>query len=126
MSEILATVGGTDISKYIIKDTYKMNAEPVSQSWTDGNFHEHRIQIRERVSGSFDVIFFDEDNGAFEDFLALLEANTTNTLLTCGLYVENKAAFEAFQVYYEITAKQHARTIDDVMVNKMTISVKEY
>lgn len=126
MSEILATVGNTDITKYIIKDTYKMNAEPVFQSWTDGNYHEHRIRTRERVTGSFDVIFFDEDNGAFEDFLALLAANTTNTLLTCGLYVENKATFEAFQVYYEVTAKQHARTIDDVMVNKMTISVEEY
>lgn len=126
MSEILATVGGTDITKYIIKDTYEMNAEPVYESWTDGNFHEHRIRIRERVKGSFDVIFFDEDNGAFEDFLALLEANTTNTLLTCGLYVQNKAAFDAFYMYYTITAQQHARTIDDVMVNKMTIEFEEY
>lgn len=126
MSEILATVGGTDITKYIIKDTYKVNSEPVYQSWTDGNFHEHRIQIRERVEGSFDVIFFDDDNGAYQDFLALLEANTINTLLTCGLYVENKAAFEAFNVYYTIKAVQHARTIDDIMVNKMTISIEEY
>ena len=126
MSEILATVGATDITKYIIKDTYKMNAEPVYESWTDGNFHEHRIRIRERVTGSFDVIFFDDDNGAYQNFLDLLEANTTNTLLTCGLYVENKAAFEAFHMYYTITAKQHARTIDDIMVNKMTIELKEY
>ena len=126
MSEILATVGTTDITKYIIKDTYKMNAEPVYESWTDGNFHEHRIRIRERVTGSFDVIFFDDDNGAYQDFLDLLETNTTNTLLTCGLYVENKAAFEAFQMYYTITAKQHARTIDDIMVNKMTIEFEEY
>ena len=126
MSEILATVGTTDITKYIIKDTYKMNAEPVYESWTDGNFHEHRIRIRERVTGSFDVIFFDDDNGAYQNFLALLETNTTNTLLTCGLYVENKAAFEAFRMYYTITAKQHARTIDDIMVNKMTIEFEEY
>ena len=126
MSEIYATVGTTDITKYIIKDTYKMNAEPVYESWTDGNFHEHRIRIRERVKGSFDVIFFDDDNGAYQDFLDLLSANTENTLLTCGLYVENKAAFDAFQVYYTITAAQHARTVEGTMVNKMTIEVEEY
>ena len=126
MSEILATVGDTDITKYIIKDTYSMNAEPVYESWTDGNFHEHRIRIRERVKGSFDVIFFDDDNGAYQNFLALLEENTTNTLLTCGFYVENTSSFEAFEMYYQIKAKQHARTIDDIMVNKMTIEFEEY
>ena len=120
------TVGGNDITKYIIKDTYNMNAEPVYESWTDGNYHEHRIQIRERVKGSFDIIFFDDDNGAYQDFLALLEANTRNTILTCGLYVENTSTFGAHYVYYRIKAKQHARTIDNIMVNKMTIELEEY
>ena len=119
-------VGDTDITKRIIKDTYEMNTEPVYESWTDGNFHEHRIRIRERVRGSFDVIFFDEDNGAYQDFLTLLDEHTTNTLLTCGLYVQNTATFDTFRVYYTIKAQQHARTIDNIMVNKMTIEVEEY
>lgn len=126
MSESLWIVGDTDLTKHIIKDTYKVNTEPVYESWTDGNFHEHRIRIRERMTGSFDIIFFDDDNGAYQDFLTLLDEHTTNTLLMCGLYVQNKAAFESFQVYYTIKAAQHARTIDNIMVNKMTIEVEEY
>lgn len=126
MSEILATVAGTDITKYIIKDTYEVNSEPVYESWTDGNFHEHRIYIRDRVKGKFDVIFFDEDNGAYQDFLTLLASATTNRLTTIGLFVLNDSHFGAYQVYYQISAQQHAMTTDGRMVNKMTIDIEEY
>lgn len=126
MSEVLATVNGTDISKYIIKDTYKINTEPVFESWTDGNFREHRIYVRDRVKGSFDVIFFGDDNTAYQDFLDLLAGATVNRMLTIGLFVLNDSHFGAFQVYYTIDAQQHAITTDGRMVNKMTINIEEY
>lgn len=126
MNEILASVNGTDITKYIIKDTYKVNSEPVYESWLDGNFREHRIYTRNRVSGSFDVIFFDDDNGAYRNFLTLLAGATVNNLLTVGLFVLDTCKFEALQVYYNITAAQHAETTDGRMVNKMTIEIEEY
>ena len=126
MTETLATVSNTNITKYIIKDTYKVNSEPVYESWTDGNFHEHRIYIRDRVKGSFDVIFFDEDNGAYQDFLDLLESATTNRLLTMGLFVVNQSKFDGFNVYYTLSQAQHAVTTDGRMVNKMTMKIEEY
>jgi len=126
MNETLAVIAYTDITKYIIKDTYEVNTEPVYESWTDGNFHEHRIYVRDRLSGSFDVIFFDDDNGAYQDFLTLLASATTNHLLTIGLFVPNKSSFDAYQVYYTIKAAQHAECSDGRMVNKMTIELEEY
>lgn len=126
MSEMLATVNGIDITKYIIKDTYDVNAEPVYESWTDGNFREHRIQIRDRVKGSFDVIFFDDDNTAYQNFLTLLDSATDIDRLTIGLFVLNKSMFQAFEVYYKITAAQHAETSDGRIVNKMSIEIEEY
>ena len=126
MTEQYAVVGGVDITKYIIKDTYEINSKPIFESWTDGNFHEHRIYSRSRVSGSFDVIFFDEDNGAYQDFLALLASATDNRLLTIGLFVLNESRFDGFQVYYTLKAAQHAETIDGRMVNKMTMEIEEY
>ena len=126
MNETLATVANTDITKYIIKDTYKVNTEPVYESWTDGNFHEHRIYVRDRLSGSFDVIFFDDDNGAYQNFLTLLDSATSNHLLTIGLFVPNKSAFNAYQVYYTITTAQHAECSDGRWVNKRTSDIEEY
>lgn len=125
MNEILATLNGTDITKYIIKDTYDVNTEPVFESWQDGNFKEHRVYIRDRVKGSFDVIFFDDDNGAYQDFLDLLASVTVNRVTTIGLYVLNTSRTELFQVYYTIKAAQHAETTDGRMVNKMTINLEE-
>lgn len=126
MNEILAIIGGTDITKYIIKDSYDINSEPVYQSWQDGNFREHRIYTRDRIEGDFEVIFFDEDNGAYEDFLELLAGSTSNHLTTMGLFVLNDSSFEALQAYVRITAKQHAETSDGRMVNKMTLKIEEY
>ena len=126
MNEILATIGGTNITKYIIKDSYDINSEPVYQSWQDGNFREHRIYTRDRIEGDFEVIFFDEDNGAYEDFLELLAGSTSNHLTTMGLFVLNDSSFEALQAYVQITAKQHAETSDGRMVNKMTLKIEEY
>ena len=126
MSEILATIGETDITKYIIKDSYDINSEPVYQSWQDGNFREHRIYTRDRIEGDFEVIFFDEDNGAYEDFLELLAGSTSNHLTTMGLFVLNDSSFEALQAYVSITAKQHAETSDGRMVNKMMLKIEEY
>lgn len=126
MNEVLAVVASTDISKYIIKNTYDVNSAPIYESWTDGNFHEHRVYSRDRVTGSFDVIFFDDDNGAYQDFLTLLASATNNRLLTIGLFVVNESRFDAFNVYYTITAAQHAETTDGRMVNKMTINLEEY
>ena len=125
MNEILATLNGTDITKYIIKDTYDVNTEPVFESWQDGNFKEHRVYIRDRVKGSFHVIFFDNDNGAYQDFLDLLASVTVNRVTTIGLYVLNTSRTELFQVYYTIKAVQHAETTDGRMVNKMTIDLEE-
>jgi hypothetical protein len=125
MVETYAVIANTDISKNIIKDSYEINTEPVFESWTDGNFREHRIYIRDRVKGSFDVIFFDEDNGAYQDFLDLLDSATTNRVLTLGLFVVNESKFEVFEVYYSIEQSQHAETIDGRMVNKMTINIEE-
>lgn len=126
MTETLVNIANTDITKYIIKDTYEMNSEPVFESWTDGNFHEHRIYVRDRVKGSFDVIFFDDDNGAYQDFLDLLASATTNRLLTVGLYVVNESKFDGFQVYYTLSQAQHAEATDGRMVNKMTMTIEEY
>lgn len=126
MSEILATIGTTNITKYIIKNSYEINSEPVFESWQDGNFREHRIYTRDRIKGEFEVIFFDTDNGAYQDFLTLLSGATNNHLTTMGLFVLNTSSFEALQAYVKITSKQHAETTDGRMVNKMTLTIEEY
>ena len=125
MSEILAVIGNTDLTNHIVHDTYAVNSEPVYESWTDGNFREHRIYIRDRVKGSFDIAFLGADNQVYQDFLDLLANETHNRRLTIGLYVLNDGHFGTFEGYYTLTSAQHAETTDGRMVNKMTFDFEE-
>lgn len=125
MSEILASIAGTDITKYIIKDTYDVNTEPVYESWEDANFREHRVYVRDRVIGSFDVVFFGSNNVPYKNFLSLLAGATTNKLLTITLFVVNESQSAEYEVYCTITGQQHAETTDGRIVNKMTLKLEE-
>lgn len=125
MSETLVIINNTDISKYIINDTYKMDSEPVYEAWKDGNFREHRIYARRQVKGSFDVIFFGEDDTPYTNFLSLLSSATVNNVLTLGAYVVNDGTFQAMEAYCELSGVQHAETTDGRRVNKMTVTIEE-
>lgn len=126
MSETLAIINGVDITKHIIKDSYDINSEPLFESWKDANFREHRIYTRKKIKGEFDVIFFDEDNGAYQAFLSTLASATVNNLTTMGLFILNDSSFEALQAYVTLSAAQHAVMSDGNMVNKMTVKIEEY
>lgn len=126
INETLATVNNTDITNYIIKDTYEVNSEPVYTSWEDGNYVEHRVYPRDKVRGSFEIITFGTTpRTAFVDFLNILKAATTNHVLTIGLYVKNEGTFQALNCYYTVESTQHAVTDDGRYVDKAKISIEE-
>ncbi len=126
MSEILFKISSYDMTKYVVKSTYDVNTEPEFESWRDGNFHEHRIYVRDRIKGSFDVIFFGNDNTPYDNFITRLSNATNNRLSTITVYVENEASLTQIQAYIHITAEQHAICDDGRVVNKMTLNIEEY
>lgn len=126
MSEILATVNGVDITKYIIKDSYNVNSEAMYTSWQDANYVEHRAYIRDRVSGSFEIIVFgDTPRTALVDFLDILKGATVNNVITIGLYVANEGTFQAINAYYSVEMTQHAETTEGKYVDRAMIRIEE-
>lgn len=126
IGETLAVVNSTNITDYIIKDTYEINSEPIYTSWEDANFVEHRVYVRNKVKGSFEVITFgDAPRVALVDFLNILKAGTVNNVLTIGLYVQNQGTFEALNCFYTVESTQHAPTTDGRFVDRAVISIEE-
>lgn len=126
IGESLAVVNSTDITDYIIKDTYEVNSEPVYTSWEDANFVEHRVYVRDKVRGSFEVITFGTTpRTALVAFLDILKAATSNNVLTIGLYVENEGTFQALNCFYTVESTQHAVTKDGRYVDRAKISIEE-
>ena len=126
IGESLAVVNSTDITNYIIKDTYEINSEPVYTSWEDANYVEHRVYVRDKVRGSFEVITFGTTpRTALVAFLNILKAATSNNVLTIGLYVENEGTFQALNCFYTVESTQHAVTDDGRYVDRAKISIEE-
>ena len=126
IGESLAVVNSTDITDYIIKDTYEMNSEPVYTSWEDANYVEHRVYVRDKVRGSFEVITFGTTpRTALVAFLNILKAATSNNVLTIGLYVENEGTFQALNCFYTVESTQHSVTDDGRYVDRAKISIEE-
>lgn len=126
IGETLAIVNGTDITDYIIKDTYEMNSEPVFTSWEDGNYVEHRVYVRDKVKGKFEIITFGETpRTALVDFLNILHGGAVNNVLTAGLYVQNEGTFQALSCFYSVESTQHAVTTDGRYVDRAVINIEE-
>lgn len=126
IGESLAVVNSTDITDYIIKDTYEVNSEPVYTSWEDANYVEHRVYVRDKVRGSFEVITFGTTpRTALVAFLDILKAATSNNVLTIGLYVENEGTFQALNCFYTVESTQHSVTNDGRYVDRAKISIEE-
>ena len=126
IGETLAVVNSTNITDYIIKDTYEINSEPIYTSWEDANYVEHRIYVRDKVRGSFEVITFGTTpRTALVAFLDILKAATSNNVLTIGLYVENEGTFQALNCFYTVESTQHSVTDDGRYVDRAKISIEE-
>lgn len=66
-------IGNNDYTNNIINGTYDVSNEDVYEEWTDANLQEHRLSVRTRITGSFDMYFRTE--AAYEAFLNDLSAN---------------------------------------------------
>ena len=117
-------VGNTDITNYIVSGTYAVNSSDQYESWKDGNGVEHRIVVRTKVTGSFDIVCSTKSI-TLAAFLALWNSAVTNKVVTLGCTVLNTNSFEALEAYYEITNKEHIKKGDGGIIDVMTVKIQE-
>lgn len=122
---MLVSVNGVDITKYISPKSYKMNAEKVYESWLDGNYVEHRIYTREKVSGSFQIALFGLDNMDTQAFIDLWNGAVDNEVVTILVFVQNTNKMEALNAYYEFDGKAHREMINGNYCDILTVSIQE-
>lgn len=119
-------IGQTNISDYIVHDTYKMDAKAQYESWRDGNYVEHRIIITEKIEGEFNVVCSNLDGSiTLADFMDIISAAENNGVITCNVYVTNKGVSEAIDAYYAIDNESHTMKADGTFVDVLKVSLKE-
>lgn len=117
-------VGGIDITNYIVTGSYNINAVDQYEGWQDGNGVEHRVIIRSKVSGSFEIGCCSKSI-TLSDFLDAWDSAVDNGVVTIGCTVLNKNTFEALEAYYEITGKDHIKKGDGQIIDIMSVKIQE-
>ena len=93
-------IGTTDLTEFVDIQTYKINREDVYETWTDGNWMEHRVVARTRISGTLRLGFADAADLAA--FLALLAAEkTAGGWYPVTAYVLNTGATAAVDAFVD-------------------------
>lgn len=119
----LLTVNGKDLTRYIDKDTYQVNAEDVYESWLNANFVERRIIVRQRVKGSFTIKC---GNGlTYASFLSTWMGAVDNGVVTLGVFVQSNNKFEAIEAYYKFEGSRHVEHSNGAVYDEVTVTIEE-
>ena len=119
-------VSSTDISRYIVDGTYKLNAEDVYKSWEDGNLIEHRIVVSTKIRGTFQVACSNKPRSiTLEDFTTLWNSAVDNKVATIGVRAANTGVFEAIECYFKFTNVSHDLSADGTFVDVIEITISE-
>lgn len=65
---VMFVLNKNDYSKNVVADKYVMNNQPISKEYTDITGRVHMYPVRNKVVGSFDMLF-----ETFEEYLTFLE-----------------------------------------------------
>lgn len=122
---MLAIINGVDITPYINPKTYDMNAEKEYESWQDGNYVEHRIYIRSRIKGSFDVALYGQDGMTTQSFLDTWNGGVVNNVATLEVYVQNTNQNEAIEAYFDFSGEFHREMINGNFCDVLRIKIME-
>ena len=126
---MIFSINTTDLSNQVnSKKSYKMNSTRMFTSVTDADGVESRNYYRGRVAGSFEMYFIDgaEENTlvSYADFLTLLENNTTNGVLLCTVWVQNKAVTATINCFCDVTMKKES-DVNGYKVRIVNVKIQE-
>ena len=122
---MLVSVNGVDLTKYVNPKSYEMNAEKVYESWLDGNYVEHRIYTRARVSGNFQVALYGLDNMDTQAFLDNWNAAVNNEVVTMLVFVQNTNKMEAINAYFDFNGSFHREMINGNYCDILNVTIQE-
>ena len=117
------SIGNTDITSYVQETTYTMNQFDEYEEWKDGNRTKHRETMRTYVEGSFDLVFVTET--AFNNFLTLLNNNTTDGVLTITVYVQNINQNKTCQMFKTLENVNDRKISNSYFYKRLTLTLVE-
>ena len=110
----LFKMGNKDYTRFITVPSYKVTSKPVTKEYSDINQITHKEFIRNKISGSFTLKFFDDSSYSevethksaaenFQEFFEYYQQLKSNSgLITITVYVNNLNSTKEIQAYIDM------------------------
>ena len=121
----LVVIDNTDITPWIVPDSYKLQPTEAYESWQDGNYVEHRICTRTRMTGTFNVWTAEVRGMDTDALMAHIKAATHNNVVTMGVFDNVENRMRAIEAYLNITPDKHKDLANDKFYDVFKIEVYE-
>lgn len=106
----LFKIGTTDLTGHVVQNTWNVNKLPVYKTYKDANEETHKRFLRDKVSGSFQLVFKDLTEYAAFNTLINSKRSASSFTVPCTVYDNisgTQISINAF-LDYDLTVKQSA------------------
>lgn len=121
---ILFVLKGKDYTNKIIQGSFDVNSEDVYSTWTDANNLKHREIYRQRIKGSFEMYFKDEE--AYNEFIEDVRMSKTNAgYCYVGIMTNNENKYhEMAEVFVDFSPKRQQRVLGKGYFPNVTVKIE--
>ena len=119
---ILFKINTTDLSTFDYNPEHKVNRTDVFESWTDGNWIEHRQLLRTRISGQVTLRFTQPTD--YSAFIALLTSErTADGYYPITVWCSNTNTSETLNAFLEVEGTTRWDVTTPRVFNGVTIRI---
>lgn len=120
----LLNINGVDYTENIVIDSYVVNAFSKYSEWTDANGTTHRQNIREKVSGSFEMAFATiNDYAHFVEHLK--DSTSSGGYVPTYLFVNNRNSYKSCNVYLQYESSVTKRGENGKYIIPFSVKLEE-
>lgn len=118
----LFTIGTTDLTKWERTENHDVNRSDVYETWTDGNWTDHRVIARTRVSGTVTLSFAVESD--FASFMSLMSsARDAEGYYPISVWCANTNTVESLNAYLDISGDTKWDVTSPRKHNTITVNI---
>lgn len=118
----LFTIGTTDLTKFEDKESHDVNRTDIFEAWTDGNWNEHRVIARTKVSGT--VVLSFSRLSDYSAFLALMTSERNpNGYYPIKVWCSNTNTTESLNAFLDIVGETKWDVTAPIKHNTVTVQI---
>ena len=122
----LLVIAGHDLTQHIKVPSWNVNCDDVYEEWTDANYVKHREVTRTRVSGSFTLLY--DDNNQLDQFFDIIQAQKaldTSKAVKMTVYMNNLCTTKEIDAFVKFTAANERPYFGREKVSGFSVSIEE-